>query len=355
LDVRIGEFHHFGLVKLICTDAFFDAMLSSQLASHPDIDLILVASADEYHASHAIQAADNGKHVFIEKPMTLTRAEAKEVEEARKRNNVHISIAYMRRYTPVWGQFLKELEEAGPITFARVFDYPGPNSTFVSQSSTNPQPFISDIPKEASEERKSLATRIATSILGEEKSKDARLVTVYRLLGGLGSHDISCMRHAFGGVPKECLSAFASPDGLFIGASFLYNQPDGSPFLVSYETGVQQVSIFEAFIEVWCKDRIIRIDYDTPYVKGLPIKLTIRENTGKDGKGYQERSIRPTYEDAYSAEYIRLSKALRQSSSVLTDQQSTERKQWAESLEMCSPIDAVHDLDVFDMIMKHLV
>lgn len=39
-------------------------------------------------ASVAIQAADAGKHVFIEKPMTLTVEDAERVISAQKRNNV---------------------------------------------------------------------------------------------------------------------------------------------------------------------------------------------------------------------------------------------------------------------------
>ncbi|UZJ57124.1 hypothetical protein CBS101457_006444 [Exobasidium rhododendri] len=332
----------------------FGCQESLQLCSHPDVDLILIASADEYHAIHAIQAADNGKAVFIEKPMTLTRKEAQEIEEARKRNKVFIGIAYMRRYTPVWAAFLQELHQAGSINFARVFDYSGPNAVFTSQSSTQPYVGVAEeIPKEAIASKKAHSERIAIAALGESRGKDARLVKIFRLLGSLGSHDISCMRQAFGGVPEKCLSAFASPSGDFVGASFQYTQSGGQPFLVSYETGIHRVGVFEAYIEVWCEDKIIKIVYDTPYVKGLPIKLVIRENAGKHGRGYQERVIRHTYEDAYSAEFIRLSKALRDPSSI-RDSQSTAKMEWSESTEMCSPSDAVCDLDVFDMIMKHL-
>lgn len=70
---------------------------SAELCAREDVDLVVVASADEFHAIHAVQAADNGKHVLIEKPMTLTREDAKLIEEARKRNGVHISVGYMRR------------------------------------------------------------------------------------------------------------------------------------------------------------------------------------------------------------------------------------------------------------------
>ena len=315
----------------------------------------MIASADEYHAAQAIEAANKGKHVFIEKPMTLTRDEARQVEEARKRNKVHISIGYMRRYTPVWAQFLTQLSQAGPISFARVFDYSGPNGTFVSQSSTLPHVFSDDIPKEAVQDKQALSKSIAAKALGNERAQDARLVKIFRLLGSLGSHDISCMRHAFGGVPRECLSAFASPSGDFVAASFVYDQHDGPPFQVSYETGIHQIGTFDAYIEVYCRDRIVRIDYDTPYIKGLPITLTIRENSGIDGQGYQESRVRPTFEDAYSAEFVRLANALRQPwDAVVSERQSTDREHWGQSGEMCSPCDGMHDLDVFDQILKHL-
>lgn len=81
--------------------------------------------------------------------------------------------------------------------------------------------------------------------------------------------------------------------------------------------------------------------------------MTIRENTGKDNKGYQERNICHTFLDAYSAEFVHLYQALTKNSTV-TEKQSLDRTNWADSGEMCSPTDSMHDLDVFDMIMKHL-
>lgn len=52
---------------------------------------MLVLAADEYHAEIAIAAADAGKHVLVEKPMCLTREEAKAVAEAGERNKARVS------------------------------------------------------------------------------------------------------------------------------------------------------------------------------------------------------------------------------------------------------------------------
>lgn len=332
---------------------------SAALVAQRDIDVVLIASSDEHHAMHAIQAAEAGKHILIEKPMALTRQEGRQIEEARIRNGVHVFVAYMRRYTPVWAVFLDELAKAGTINFARVFDYSGPNSTFVGQSSTAPKIFGQDVPEEAKQDKQRRAQAIARAALGEGKGDDARLNKLYRLLGSLGSHDLSCMRHAFGGVPDACPTAFASPSGDFIGATFIYNQQPSAeagstPFQVSYETGIHEVGAFDAYIEAYCDKAVVRLDYDTPYVKGLPILVTVRQNTGADGRGYEERKIRPTFVDAYSAEFVRLHAALQTPVSKAQSQQTLLRDGWADSVEMCGPGDAMKDLDVFDMIMKHL-
>lgn len=161
------------------------------------------------------------------------------------------------------------------------------------------------------------------------------------------------MRHVFGGIPKECRAAFASQSGDFIAAQFVYGQKGEDDFAVNYETGIHAIGLFDAFIEVFCRDRIVKIKYDTPYVKGLPITITVRENSGVDGRGFDEKVIRPTFVDAYTAEFLRLEKALRAGAKV-TEEQSTGLKGWGDSAEMCSPSDAVKDLDVFDMILDKL-
>lgn len=101
------------------------------------------------------------------------------------------------------------------------------------------------------------------------------------------------------GMPKSCLAASFAPPGIWT-ALFQY---DGFP--VTYESGFNKIPTFDCCIEVFSDEKIIRIDFDTPYIKGLPITLTIREKVEGDfgSSGFQERVIRPTYEDAYALEF----------------------------------------------------
>lgn len=101
------------------------------------------------------------------------------------------------------------------------------------------------------------------------------------------------------GMPKSCLAASLAPPGIWT-ALFQY---DGFP--VIYESGFNSIPTFDCCIEVLSDDKPVRINYETPYIKGLPITLTIRERVeGSFGSsGFQERVIRPTYEDAYTLEF----------------------------------------------------
>jgi predicted dehydrogenase len=53
-----------------------------ELCARKDIDAIVIATPDHWHARHALEALAQGKHVYLEKPMTYTIEEAREL--ARK-------------------------------------------------------------------------------------------------------------------------------------------------------------------------------------------------------------------------------------------------------------------------------
>lgn len=111
-------------------------------------------------------------------------------------------------------------------------------------------------------------------------------------------------------------------------------QYDGFP--VVYESGINSVPIFDAHIEVYSQEKIVRINYDTPYIKGLAVTMTIRERIdGAKGDGYQERTVRKTYEDPYTLEFLEFYKCAIEKSTPKT-----------------SALDARGDLDIFIMIMQ---
>src|SRR5919106_1296352 len=53
-----------------------------ELCARPDIDAVVISSPDHWHHLHTMEALRNGKDVYLEKPMTYTLDEAREIAEA---------------------------------------------------------------------------------------------------------------------------------------------------------------------------------------------------------------------------------------------------------------------------------
>jgi predicted dehydrogenase len=57
-----------------------------------EVDAVCIATPDHWHAKMCIDAANAGKHIYCEKPMTKTIAEAQAVVDAAQRNNVVMTV-----------------------------------------------------------------------------------------------------------------------------------------------------------------------------------------------------------------------------------------------------------------------
>src|SRR5271154_70808 len=73
-----------------------------ELLADPQIDAIYNPLPNQLHVPWAIKAAEAGKHVLCEKPLSLTVAEARQLLEVRDRAKVKIGEAFMVRTHPQW-------------------------------------------------------------------------------------------------------------------------------------------------------------------------------------------------------------------------------------------------------------
>lgn len=56
------------------------------ILTDPNIDVISIASFDNYHMEHTVTAIENGKHVFVEKPFCLSEIEARAIKKSLTSN-----------------------------------------------------------------------------------------------------------------------------------------------------------------------------------------------------------------------------------------------------------------------------
>jgi predicted dehydrogenase len=66
-----------------------------------DIEAVYIGSANSDHYLQVLNAAEAGKHILCEKPMSLTSMQANEMVEVCKQNNVQLAINYTYRFHPL--------------------------------------------------------------------------------------------------------------------------------------------------------------------------------------------------------------------------------------------------------------
>ncbi|PYI12530.1 myo-inositol 2-dehydrogenase [Aspergillus sclerotiicarbonarius CBS 121057] len=298
---------------------------------NPNVQVVFILTSDESHAPLAISSLNAGKNVFIEKPVSLSLPSVESILTAEQNapNNARVFVGYMRRYAPSYLEaFKRELATIPKILYARIRDFSGPNAQFVNQSGTF-QVKNADYPARAIEERNERLETLFAEVFPDQDITDEKR-KYCRFLGSLGSHDISLMRETLG-FPDEVVGV--SVHDPFYSAIMTFRNEDGSAYSATYESGIDQVPVFDAHIAVYGEKKRVTIKYDSPYVKGLPIYVEVDE-VNEQGE-IQRRTMLSSYEDAYTAELQGLYEAFANGKGIKTTVE-----------------DAKKDLQIYDMMYK---
>jgi len=70
----------------------------ADLCGDPDVEAIYIATPHQHHATHALLAAEHGKHLLVEKPIALTLEDAAAMNEAARRARVHLIVGHSHSY-----------------------------------------------------------------------------------------------------------------------------------------------------------------------------------------------------------------------------------------------------------------
>jgi predicted dehydrogenase len=89
------------------------------LLQDPDIEAVYIPLPNTMHADWAIRAAQMGKHILCEKPLTLTRASAKAMFDVARTHQVMLLEAYPYYFQPQTGDML-QLLHSGAIGEVRM-------------------------------------------------------------------------------------------------------------------------------------------------------------------------------------------------------------------------------------------
>ncbi len=90
------------------TDSYADIL------ADPALDAVVLATPHSQHHREIVEAAAAGKHVFVEKPFTLTRETAESAIAACRKAGITLALGFNRRYAPSFIDVMRRLR-AGEI------------------------------------------------------------------------------------------------------------------------------------------------------------------------------------------------------------------------------------------------
>jgi len=262
-----------------------------ELLADARIDAVLIANHSVDHARTALDAISAGKHILLEKPVCINLPEADSLQAAEAGSGLVVQVGFMRRYAPAFTEAVERVHTLrDSIMLARVHDVIGMNSLILN--SIGAVTARSDLSADArTRARSAMAASIAVAI-GHGEAGRAR---AYEVLLGLGSHDISAMRELLG-TPKRVLFAAYRHGGFVLTAALDYGH-----YVCQVEIALDHLPRFDTHIEVYTERQMLRVDYDTPYIRHIPARLQIMGTHGS--AGITSSSCFPTRRDSFTLEW----------------------------------------------------
>ncbi len=297
---------------------------AAALIADGDLDVIFILTPDHLHAELLEQAILSGRHVFIEKPVALTAAQLEPILALPRDPAQVVFVGYMRRFSRPYLELKRRLPPLSAIRHVRVRDVIREAPFFTAQ--TRPVFRPTDLPAGTVADGGRRAEAMRRTAMGEDCPADA--LRAHQVLTGLSSHSFSAMRELLG-MPLACRHA-VQHGGETVIALFDYGH-----FTALYEAVIDDVSRFDAGIEVITQTQHFRLNYDTPYIRNLPTRLEVTTSTDTDTG---TEIFGPVYEDPFRLELNALHAAIADGAPVKT------------TLE-----DSLLDLRLFEEVGRHFL
>lgn len=93
-----------GLTSTIMAKKYNIAVSTSnykKILEDDEVDLLLITTRHDMHASMVLESIKSGKSVFVEKPLAIKETDLDEIIDAYSKENVNVSVGFNRRFAPL--------------------------------------------------------------------------------------------------------------------------------------------------------------------------------------------------------------------------------------------------------------
>jgi len=262
------------------------------------LDAVVIAAPDAYHPAIAVSALDAGLHVMCEKPLALSLSACDQIAAARDRNKRVVQVAYMKRYDPSYRRALDLLPQR--IEDVRLIS--------VEVNDPDHEPFVAHLPMTWPDDLplalREQGRRDALAQLENSAGISLDEAGARALGGGFLSslvHDVSVVHGLLNHL--GCELPVAADSGAYFdegrGAQLSFGLPGGGRVSMSH-LNLPGVPDYRERVTVYCTDRIVELEFPSPYLRHQPTRLTLRR-TG-DGRSLETIEHRAGYEEAFREE-----------------------------------------------------
>jgi predicted dehydrogenase len=278
----------------------FKALANYRQLLELDLEAILIAAPDPYHAEITMAALAKGLHVFCEKPLCFSVAEAREIAAARDRAGKVVQVGYMKRFDPSYEALLGMLPRNGEgLRFISV-EVQDPDFWPFNQHQGD---FVKtdDVPRELIEEAKAHRERQVQRATG-------RILTGAEMWGFTNSY-CSSLIHNINAV-HGMLEVMGLDTGEVIGAAFFAGGDGGHGSVRLKQRDalwqmthlfVPRVADYRERISLYFDGAVYELMFPSPYLNHFPTRLTVALT---EGSRWLKTEHRVGFEEAFVRELV---------------------------------------------------
>jgi predicted dehydrogenase len=291
-DIRPGiaaacaERHGAGAVSTRC----------EELLAMP-LDAVLIASSGD-HAPIAIEAARAGLHVFVEKPMALSSADAERMVQAAQDAGVCLMVGTMKRYDPAYERLSELLPAVEDLRLIRVTTLESPFQPYVAHypligidgQAPAPEPALDDHERDVLE-----------AALGEV-DEQTRWCYRWILLDNL-VHELNMLQGLLG-EPDEIRFVHLSPRS--VGIDMRFGQADCRLTWVD----LPGIARYQQELCFYAPAHRLTLELPSPFLRSMPTRLVVEGGEPGTAQSWEREEI-TSYDEAFKRELVEFSECIR--------------------------------------------
>jgi predicted dehydrogenase len=265
-------------------------------------DVSAVAILTNAHADIAVEAARQGKHIFVEKPLSFSLEDCDRILTAVEEAGVTLMVGYMRRFDPGYEHALSLLSRIGRIRYVRVHDFGG---------SFNVHPSLYTLYRAGDAGAVEAGRRaLRESMLRALGSNNEQLVDVYYETLMSGIHNLAMLRGMLGQPERVLTSEQLGENGLLSILDY------GDGLLCSFEQLLMEGHTWwDQTVAVFGDCGVVTLELPNPYVRNLPTRVRHEQN----GEGLPLLCETPvSYDSPFRREWVHFADCIQHGREPLT-------------------------------------